>query len=70
MKKLVEYIRFSPETPGSHHLHTNNGNELNFTALLRFPFGFDGDDQAERHEDLVRYLQVFVQSKEQWRKIK
>jgi len=24
----------------------------------RFPFGFDGDDQAARHEDLVRYLQV------------
>jgi len=23
----------------------------------RFPFGFDGDDQAARHEDLVRYLQ-------------
>ena len=46
---------------------TNNGSELNFTALalLRFPFGFDGDDQAERHEDLVRYLQVFVQSKGQ-----
>jgi len=23
----------------------------------RFPFGFDGDDQAARHEELVRYLQ-------------
>ena len=28
MKKLVEDIIFSPETPGSHHLYTNNSNEL------------------------------------------
>ena len=27
-------------------------------VVLRFPFGFDGDNQAARHEDLVRYLQV------------
>ena len=30
----------------------------NLPKLFRFPFGFDGDDQAARHEDLVRYLQV------------
>jgi len=29
----------------------------NLPKLFRFPFGFDGDDQAARHEDLVRYLQ-------------
>merc|ERR1739836_13266 len=28
MKKLVEDIGFSPETPGNHHLYTNYCNEL------------------------------------------
>ena len=38
--------------------HRLKNNAKPIKIVFRFPFGFDGDDQAARHEDLVRYLQV------------
>ena len=54
---MKRFLRLTQE-PVIMDFHRFKNNAKPIKIVFRFPFGFDGDDQAARHEDLVRYLQV------------